>query len=324
MSLGTIDRSVPQLFNQGPSALSRLLLFSAMALFLMVADARFHLVQPIRAAISTALYPVQWIVMQPVNMVINVNRYFESLQSAQRGEVLARQTLALQAERVGQAESLERENVRLRALLDLRQKTPVPGRAAEVLYDAADPYTRKIVIDRGKINGVLPGSPVLDEHGLLGQVTQVMPFTSEVTLVVDRELSVPVQNTRSGARSIAFGDAGARGGMELRFMTVNADMIEGDLLATSGVDGVYPAGVPVARIEHIERRADSTFARVYCSPLAAVTSARYVLVLTPVDAVQSAPGTPARPVASKPAASKPAANKPAAKRADKAKGERAR
>lgn len=299
MPLGTLDRTAPPLFNQGPSALSKLVFLSALALFLMVADARLHLVQPLRTAVAAVLYPIQWLAMKPVQAVQGVSRYFEDLQSAQRAEAEARQALARQAERAGQAEGLAQENARLRSLLDLRQSTPTPGRAAEVLYDAADPYTRKIVIDQGLANGIAPGSPVIDEQGVLGQVTSVQPFTSEVTLVIDRDLAVPVQNARTGARSLAFGDATAHGGgMELRFTAANADVQEGDLLATSGVDGVYPAGLPVAKIDRIDRRADSAFARIHCLPLARVTAARYVMVLAPI-------GTP--PVAA--AAAAPAARK---------------
>jgi rod shape-determining protein MreC len=300
MPLGTLDRTAPPLFNQGPSALSKLVLLSALSLFLMVADARLHLVQPLRTAVAAVLYPIQWLALKPVQAVQVASRYFEDLQSAQRGEAEARQALARQAEQAGQAAGLAQENARLRALLDLRQNTPTPGRAAEVLYDAADPYTRKVVIDQGLTNGIAPGSPVIDEQGVLGQVTSVAPFTSEVTLVIDRDLAVPVQNGRTGARSVAFGDATAHGGgMELRFTAANADVQEGDVLATSGVDGVYPAGLPVARIDRIDRRADSAFARIHCVPLARVTAARYVMVLAPV-------GTPPAPAA---AASAPAAKK---------------
>jgi rod shape-determining protein MreC len=283
MPLGTLDRSAPPLFNQGPSALSKLIFFSALALFLMVADTRFHLVQPLRAGVGAVLYPLQWLALKPVQLLEEGGRYMEDLQEAQRSEAEARRALALQAERASQADTLARDNARLRSLLELRQATQTPGRAAEVLYDAADPYTRKVVIDQGLSSGIAAGSPVIDEHGVLGQVTQVLPFSSEVTLVIDRDLAIPVQNTRTGARSVAFGDANAHGaGLELRFMAANADLHEGDLLATSGVDGVYPAGLPVAKIERIERRADSGFARIYCLPLARVTAARYVLVLEPV------------------------------------------
>ncbi|MDP9899430.1 rod shape-determining protein MreC [Variovorax ginsengisoli] len=283
MPLGTLDRTAPPLFNQGPSALSKLIFFSALALFLMVADARFHIVQPMRQAIGTLLYPAQWLALKPVQMFVGGGRYFDDLQTAQRNESDARKALALQSERASQADALARDNARLRAMLDLRQLTTTPGRAAEVLYDAADPYTRKIVIDQGLSSGIVAGSPVIDEHGVLGQVTLVQPLASEVTLVIDRDQAIPVQNTRTGARSVAFGDASAHGnGLELRFMAANSDLQEGDLLATSGVDGVYPAGLPVAKIARIERRADSGFARIYCVPLAQVTAARYVLVLQPV------------------------------------------
>ncbi len=313
MPLGTLDRTAPPLFNQGPSALSKLVFLSALALFMMVADARFHLVQPLRTAVGVVLYPIQWLALKPVQAVQGTSRYFEDLQNAQQGEADARRALVRQAERASQAEGLAQENARLRALLELRQSTATPGRAAEVLYDAADPYTRKIVIDQGLNHGIVPGSPVNDENGVLGPDTWVQPFTSEVTLVIDRDLAVPVQNARTGARSLAFGDATAHGGgMELRFTAANADVQEGDLLATSGVDGVYPAGLPVAKIDRIDRRADSAFARIHCLPLARVTAARYVMVLAPV-------GTP--PVAA--AAAAPVAKKKAEK-ADKpdAKGPR--
>ena len=313
MPLGTLDRSTPPLFNQGPSALSKLIFFSALALFLMVADARFGMVRPIRLAIGTVLYPVQWLALKPVQAVAEGGRYLEELQLAQRNEADARRALALQSERAGQADVLARENERLRALLELRQTTSTPGRAAEVLYDSADPYTRKVVIDQGVAQGVVAGSPVIDPSGVVGQVTLVQPFTSEVTLVIDRDQAIPVQNMRTGARSVAFGDANAHGGgLELRFMAANSDVQEGDLLATSGVDGVYPAGLPVARIERIERRADSGFARIYCQPLGDVNAARYVLVLTPVGGQGSAAAHPAAASASAAAAASAATTPKAA------------
>ncbi len=285
MPLGTLDRTAPPLFHQGPSAFSKFILFGALSLFLMVADTRFHILPPVRAMVSVLLYPAQWLALKPVQLAQATGGYFEDLHVAQSNEVEARRALALQAQRASQVDSLARENARLRSMLELRATTQTPGRIAEVLYDAADPYTRKIVLDQGLLQGIVAGSPVIDEQGVLGQVTQVQPFSSEVTLVIDRDLSIPVLNTRTGARSVAFGDANVHGGgLELRFMAANADLQEGDLLATSGVDGVYPAGLPVARIDRIERRADSAFARIHCLPLARVTAARYVMVLSPVGA----------------------------------------
>lgn len=259
--------------------------FSALALFLMVADARFKITQPVRAAIATVIYPIQWLAMRPVQMLQGGGSYFESLEAAQRSEEAAHKKLATQSMRASQVEQLSLENSRLRRLLSLREQVGATAQAAEVLYDAADPYTRRIVIDKGLAQGVTEGSPVLDESGVLGQVTRVYPLVSEVTLVIDRDHAIPVLNTRTGARSVAYGDPSTHGGaMELRFMAGNADVQQGDVLSTSGVDGVYPPGLPVARIDKIERRADSAFARIYCVPLAITSGAKHVMVLKPLSA----------------------------------------
>ncbi len=301
MALGTLDRSLPPFFNQGPSALSKLMFFGALSLFLMVADARFNITSPLRAAIATALYPVQWLAVQPVDALKQGSEYFGSLSQAQSESEEARRKLALQSLRAGEVEPLMQENNRLRKLLDLREKLSIPVMAAEVLYDAADPYTRKVIIDKGKTQKVALGSPVLDESGVLGQVTRVHPLVSEVTLVVDRDQAIPVLNVRTGARSVAYGDPLiVGGGMELRFMGSNADVLEGDLLTTSGIDGIYPPGLPVARISRIERRAESAFSKIFCVPLALTTGARHVIVVEPITSdlalkpEANAPVAPAR------------------------------
>ena len=302
MPLGTLDRSPPPFFRQGPSALTRLALCSALALFLMVADARLQIARPVRTAIATVLYPLQWVVLQPVAFVRGTGNYFTSLETAQRSEEQARERLANQALRAGQVEELSVENGRLRKLLALREQSRTNGHAAEVLYDAADPYSRKLFIDKGAAAGIVEGSSVMDEAGVLGQVTRAHPFMSEVTLIIDRDLSIPVLNARTGVRSVAFGEPGVEGGLlELRFVSPSADVQEGDLITTSGVDGVYPPGLPVARVSRVERRAESAFARIYCKPLALVSGARYVLVLDPVGGdvagkiAEASRTTPARP-----------------------------
>ena len=297
MPLGTLDGTPPPFFRQGPSALSKLTFFSALALFLMVADARFELAKPLRSAFATVLYPVQWLVMQPVLLTQGGAAYLESLKTSQANEAAARRKLDLQSQRANQVEQLTLENSRLRQLLALRERVTTPAQAAQVLYDAADPYTRKVIIDRGALDGIAPGSPVLDETGVLGQVTRVYPMLSEVTLVTDRDQAIPILNTRTGARAVAFGDPALRASaLELRFMAANADVQVGDLLTTSGVDGVYPPGLPVARVQKVERRVDSAFARISCAPLALVGGAEHVMVLRPV-ASQVAP----RPVPEAPA-----------------------
>ena len=305
MPLGSLDRTPPPFFKQGPSALSKLAFFSALAVFLMVADLRLSLVKPLRSAVAAVLYPAQWLVQQPVEGMARVKSHFADLQAAQQQALASKTELSALSARAGQVEQLTLENNRLRALLELSARPDTQGMAAQVLYDAADPYTRKVIIDRGSLQGVGAGSPVLDESGVVGQVTRVHPLVSEVTLLTDRDQAIPVLNTRTGVRSVAYGQSGANGTeLELRFMAGNADVQEGDLLSTSGVDGVYPAGLAVARVTHVERRAESAFARVLCTPMAQLSSTSHVLVLpasTPQVSLptenhnQPAPGTRRHP-----------------------------
>ena len=285
MPLGTLDRTPPPFFKQGPSALSKLFFFSALALFLMAADTRLTLVKPVRAVLMTLLFPAQWLVMQPVRGAGTLGDYLTSLEVAQAEKHAVQLRLATQSERAAQVEELTLENQRLRALLDLRSRLDLQGAAAQVLYDAADPYTRKVIIDKGMTHGVVAGSPVIDESGVLGQVTRVHPLVSEVTLLTDRDQAIPVLNTRTGVRSVAYGQPGVGGTeLELRFMAGNADVQTGDVLSTSGIDGIYPAGLPVAKVSSVERRAESAFARVLCTPNAQIHSALHVLVLPPASA----------------------------------------
>jgi len=290
MPLGTLDRTPPPFFKQGPSALSKLIFFSALALFLMVADTRLKISQPLRTVVATVLYPVQWLSMQPIYLAQYAGAYVSTVKTAQQTEGEARQRLALQALRANQVEHLALENSRLRKLLALREQLGVSSQPAEVLYDAADPYARKVIIDRGFAQGIEAGSPVVDESGVLGQVTRVYPLVSEVTLLIDRDHAIPVLNTRTGARSVAYGDPVTQGGsLELRFMPGNADVLAGDILTTSGVDGIYPPGLPVAKVAKVERRADSGFARIQCTPQALALGARHVMVLKPLAGQIPAP-----------------------------------
>lgn len=283
MPLGTLDRTPPPFFRQGPSALSKLVFFSALALFLMVADVRFQVVQPLRAGLAVVLLPAQRLLAVPVEIWEGGEGYLRGLRDAQTAEREVRQRLAGQAERAQRTEQLAQENARLRALLELRAATPVRSRPAEVLYEAADPYSRKVVIDGGLAQGVVRGSPVINEAGVLGQVTRVFALTSEVTLLSDKDAAIPVLNVRTQQRGAAFGGAPG-GGMELRYASANADVKEGDVLHTSGLDGIYPPGLLVARVASVERRVESGFARIVLQPTAQADGVRHVLVLEPLQA----------------------------------------
>ena len=255
--------------------------------------------QPLRAALSVLLYPVQWLAMRPLIVVRETQSALGAVADNEAERQALRQQLSAQTQRANRAEQLLLENRRLRDLLALQQRLERPALAAQVLYDAADPYSRKVILDKGEVQGLRLGSPVVDELGVLGQVTRLFPMLSEVTLVTNRDHAIPVLNVRTGARGVAYGDTSNHAdALELRYMAANADVAVGDLLTTSGVDGIYPPGLPVARIEKVERRTDAVFARIYCVPLALVAGASQVLVLEPVGV--NAPDRPAAQAEPKP------------------------
>ncbi|HYM47913.1 MAG TPA: rod shape-determining protein MreC, partial [Burkholderiaceae bacterium] len=140
----------------------------------------------------------------------------------------------------------------------------------------------------GTRDGVRAGSPVIDEAGVVGQVTRTFNETSEVTLLTDKDQSIPVQILRSGLRGVAFGGT-EPGTLDLRFMAANADVVNGDVAITSGLDGVYPSGLMVATVARVERAAKDQFARIVMTPLAGVESNRHLLVLLVEPAKLPAP-----------------------------------
>jgi rod shape-determining protein MreC len=281
MALDSLDRSPPPFFRVGLAPLTKLIFFSALSLLLMFGDKQLQFTKPLRAGLSTLILPVQWLVLQPGEVLSVIGTYFQSLNQAQKNLQAAELKMLQQSLRSQQVEQLQIENQNLRLLMDLQASIAVSFQTAEVLFDVPDPYNQRIVIDRGQLKNVALGSPVIDAGGVVGQVTRVYPLTSEVTLLTDRNQSIHVLNSRTGARNITSGDVMAGQPMiELKFVPASADVKEGDLLTTSGIDGVYPAGLQVARISHIERRVDISFARIHASPLAELKG-RHVLILQP-------------------------------------------
>jgi rod shape-determining protein MreC len=265
----------------GFAPLTKLIFFSALSLLLVFGDKQLQFTKPLRAGLSTLILPIQWLVLQPGEALSAMGTYFQNLDQAQTNLKAAELKVLQQSVRSQQVEQLQIENQNLRQLMGLQSSMAVTSQTAEVLFDVPDPYNQRIVIDRGQLKNVALGSPVIDAGGVVGQVTRVYPLTSEVTLLTDKDQSIPVLNSRTGARNITSGDVLAGQPMiELKFVPASADVKEGDLLTTSGIDGVYPAGLQVARISHIERRVDISFARIHASPLAELKG-RHVLVLQP-------------------------------------------
>jgi rod shape-determining protein MreC len=281
MALESHDRSPPPFFRVGFAPLTKLIFFSALSLLLVVGDKQLQFTKPLRAGLSTLILPIQWLVLQPGEALSAMGTYFQNLDQAQTNLKVAELKVLQQSVRSQQVEQLQIENQNLRQLMGLQSSMVVASQAAEVLFDVPDPYNQRIVIDRGQLKNVALGSPVIDAGGVVGQVTRVYPLTSEVTLLTDKDQSIPVLNSRTGARNITSGDVLAGQPMiELKFVPASADVKEGDLLTTSGIDGVYPAGLQVARISHIERRVDISFARIHARPLAELKG-RHVLILQP-------------------------------------------
>lgn len=274
-----MEYSPPPFFKTGPTPFARLLIFSALSLAFLVADTRFDYLASLRQIAAVAVYPLQRVAAAPASIARRVGDFFTTHSSLREDNArLAREGYE-NAALLLQLAALQAENAQLRELLDARQRLRIELAAAEVLYAARDPFTRKVIIDRGSQHDVRAGQPVVDNHGLVGQVTRAYPWLAEVTLVTDKGQFVPVQNVRNGLRAVLSG-TGSDGALELRFIPLNADFQIGDELVTSGIDGVYPPGLPVARVTNVERGADQIFARITGTPLGGVANHTHVLVVS--------------------------------------------
>ncbi|MFC5478075.1 rod shape-determining protein MreC [Massilia suwonensis] len=291
-----MDYSPPPLFKQGAPARVKVTVFALVSLVLLVVDARMHVLSTVRQVAATVLYPLQMAALMPRDAVSSMGGYFSSLSSLQNEVRELKNQQVAQAQSMQQAQLQMAENAHLRRLLEAREHLPVQSIMGEILYDARDPSTRRIVLDRGARAGVQLGLPVIDNAGVIGQVTRVFPFTSEVTLLTDREQAIPVQVLRSGLRSIAYG-RGRSGLLDLRFVAPDADIQVGDVIVTSGLDGMYPAGLAVAKVIQVEKVAAGAFGRVVCQPLGGVDRNRQLLIVMSQVAREPRPADPPAPPA---------------------------
>lgn len=272
-----MDSTPPPFFRQGVSANVRLALFAVLAIALLVADARMSALDGIRRIIGTVLYPVQRAMLVPQESAEALGSYFAELHALRDEVEQLRREQIDGARELQQARHLAEENARLRRLLGMREQSLSGAVAAEVLYETRDPFSRRLVIDRGIRHGVKAGQPVIDAQGVIGQIARVMPLTSEVMLLTDRDATLAVELRRNGLRAVAYG-AGRAGGLELRYLPSASDVQPGDEVYTSGLDGVFPAGLPVGRVAELARLSAS-FALARVDPAAAVERTRLLLVL---------------------------------------------
>ena len=282
-----MDHAPPPFFKRGPAPLALLTFYIAVSLAIFVFDLRFKSLELLRQSIALVVDPVQRVAQTPGSLVDYASHYLQGMHSLQQeNDELkhAKLTTAPDLQRLAQ---LEAENERLRKLLSVTEREKANGQVSQILYTAHDPFSRKVIVDKGQQSGITAGQPAIDEAGVVGQVTRVFPFSAEITLITDKDQVVPVQVVRTGQRSVVFGLG--NGQLELRYMPANADIQIGDMLVTSGLDGIYLPGFPVAKVVNIERDSAYSFARIFCVPIAGVENFGEVMVLSPRQALPERP-----------------------------------
>ena len=279
--------STREFFQRGPSPLVRLAFFCAFSLALIVLDSRYHSVGFIRATLNILIYPAEQVAHLPVYLFEQSAEFFSSQSELRASNERLNHQLIVFSERAAQSASLEKDLNELRKLNDLPARASLPSILAEVIHGGRNPFTAKLVLDRGSQAGLIEGQPVMDTEGLVGQITHVSPVSAEVTLVTEQNQQIPVRILRNGLRTLSEGD-GSSGTLSLPFLPEGADIQTGDQIVTSGIDGTYPEGLPVAVVAHIERSSSRVFARVTCTPVGGVGRGHYVLVLTPPKEADSA------------------------------------
>ncbi|MDR0441448.1 MAG: rod shape-determining protein MreC [Candidatus Accumulibacter sp.] len=272
-----MDHQPPPFFKRGPAPLARLSFYAMLSLALLFVDSRFRTLELLRQSISLFTQPIQEAAYAPAGFLREWSDYFSDLSRLREENAVLKRHRLLSGETLLRTRQLEAENERLRKLLEVREQQKISGRVAQIIYAPRDPFSRRVVIDKGQQDLLSVGQPAVDDAGVVGQVTRVFPFVSEITLITDQDQAVPVQILRTGQRSVAFGLGDGR--LELRFLPTSADVQEEDVLLTSGLDGVFPRGLPVARVLRVERDASYTFARIYCQPFAGVENFGEVMVL---------------------------------------------
>ena len=269
----------PVFFVRGPSPFARLFFFAVLSFVLMATDSRLHYLTEVRQGFVALLQPLEVVASAPAKLYLSTRDYLASHHALYMENRMLRDQALEHGTELQRLRSLEAENVHLRDLLGAAVTLQPATRLAEILHMGRDPFTHKVVVNLGARQNIVAGQAVVDAKGVIGQVTRVYPFSSEVTLITDKGLSIPVQVERSGLRAIVFGQ-GQGNLIDLPYLPPNVDVREGDMLVTSGIDGVYPAGLAVARVTAIDRDPDSPFAHIVCTPIAGIENHKQVLLLS--------------------------------------------
>jgi rod shape-determining protein MreC len=284
--MSAAGRANERLGRGGFSIGVRFLLLAIVCIALMLLDRREQHLVRVRQALSVVVHPVRVVVDLPFSTWQSMRETFAARDALiAENQQFRRERLETES-RLQRLEALERENARLRVLLDSTARVNSRALVAEILSVDLDPYRQRLDLNRGLVDDVFVGQALIDAQGVVGQVVRVGPLTSEAVLITDADHAVPVSVNRNGLRTIAVG-TGDSGRLRLPYLTNNADIAVGDLLISSGLGGVFPAGYPVARVLEVNRRPDQPFAEIIAEPASSLDREREVLLVW--NAAEEAP-----------------------------------
>lgn len=299
-------------FTRGPSPLARFTFFALIAVGVMIADHRFQALGAARFVVSAVLTPIEQVLAIPGAVVRQASTYFSDQQNLINENLMLRKQVVELTARGQQAELVLAERTQLDALKVASARLATEGLVAEIVRDARNPFARKVIVNQGRSQGVLPGQAVIDGNGVVGQVTAVGLTSAEVTLSTEKDQAAPVMVLRNGLRAIAVG-TGSAGMIDVPYIPIGADVQVGDALVTSGIDGTYPAGLAVAKIVSVDRNPEFRFAKISAEPTAGVDRHRFVKVLTQ-GVLHDYPRPDIEPADNNPRATKPDAKRAAARK----------
>ncbi len=280
-------QQTPAFFVRGASAFSRMVFFCALSISTMAIDARLNYLSQVRQAFIATLHPLEVVANAPGEWYRDIKKYFSAHnQLVQENYILKQQAFEHQVT-LQRLSTIQAENEHLRSLLNGNIPIQPKATLGEISHMGRDPFTHIVVVNRGNQHNIKAGQAVVDSKGVIGQVTRVYPFTSEVTLITDKELSIPIQIERNQLRAIAFGEGNNT--LDIPYLPTNVDIKVGDKLVTSGIDGVYPAGLAVATVTKIQQNPESPFAKIISTPVAEVTNHLQLLLLDLPNAKEANP-----------------------------------
>jgi len=278
LNLSTDTNIKRRIFLRGPSIGARLILFITLSLIIMVLDTRYNKLEEVRRVISTAVYPLRAIAHAPYHFTSDVSDSLRTRKQLRIENENLKQRMQDATYDLQRVHRLETENNRLRALLETAEQQQLNLQMTEIMRVSLNPNRHHVILNQGELSDIKKGQAVIDAQGLIGQIIRTDPMQSEVVLLTDTNHATPVEINRNGLRSIAYG-TGEIQSLNLPYFPQNADLIEGDILITSGLGGRFPAGIPVAEIIKIDRDTTKNFLTVKAIPMAALEQSRQVAIV---------------------------------------------